>query len=69
MIFLKDTHHVLVAYTRNRRKWFGDLGDLEDTVQQETVLVLRLHTEFNLASVADTLAVADNKLLPSLRAS
>ena len=66
MIFLEDTYHVLVAYTRTRHQWSGNLGDLEDTVHQEAVLARGLHTKLDLASVADALAIANDKLLPSL---
>ena len=66
MILLEDTHHVLVAYARNRHQRSGNLGDLEDTVHQETILALGLHAQLDLSSVADALAIADNKLLPSL---
>ena len=66
MIFLEDTHHVLVAYARNRHQWSGNLGDLEDAVHQETILALGLHAQLDLSSVADALAIADDKLLPSL---
>ena len=42
----------------------SNLGDLEDAVHQEAVLAIGLHAQFDQSSVADALAIADDKLLP-----
>ena len=67
MIPIKDAHHVLAAYAGHRHQWSGDLGNLEDTVHQEAVLVLGLHPQFDLPFVATSVPTAYNELLPALR--
>ena len=69
MVLLEDAHHVLVAYAGHRHQWSRDLGNLEDAVHQEAVLILEPHPRFNLPFIADSVSTAYNELLPTLRSS